>query len=69
MRVNAQNIPTAASHKYVVENKRARVYERLVEKGLGIHFLFSSKNHIYYILQIPVANFCRLIAPQTLPGL
>jgi len=49
--------------------KRARVYQQLIQKLLGINFLFVSKNHIKSALKIPVATFCRLITQQTLPEL
>ena len=48
--------------------KILRVCEWLNQKRLGIHFLFLSKNDINSVLKIPVANFCRLITPQTYPG-
>ena len=49
--------------------KRARVCQGPGQKGLGIHFLSLSKNHIKSVLKIEISNFCRLINMQTLPGL
>ena len=37
-----------------------RGYEWLDQIGLGVHFLFLTKNDINSVLKIPVANFCRL---------
>jgi len=47
--------------------KRLIVYEWLDQKWLGIHFLFLSKNH-KPCFEISVANFFRLITPQTHAG-
>jgi len=46
----------------------AKCHEWLNQKWLGIHFLFLSKNDIYSVVKIPVANFFRSITPQTYPG-
>ena len=56
----------AASHKYVVQKSKS--LSRVDQKGLDIHFLFLSKNHIKSWLKIEIPNFCRLVNLQTLPG-
>ena len=49
--------------------KRARVCQGLGQKGLGIHFLSLSKNHIKSRLKTEIPNFCRLVNLQTFPGI